>query len=269
MKQSIWTTSNVSSKSPQAFIAKDKHRLKQFSRNVYLSDGDEYQIELFNPTTQFTLAKIKIDDEYISDGGVVLRPGERVFLERYLDSNNKFVFKTYSVSSKDVEVLSAIRNNGRIDIEFYYEYKSNSGVITTTGGIFSNTFSNHHQTNWPGTNGSNTTMLYNYNVPVGSTTTTFSNNANFSSNTINANVNYTPRKMETGVTEKGDSSNQSFINSNREFLSYHSTYVGWQILPTSQKQHTSDEVRILYCGECGSKRKKDTFKFCPHCGTKF
>jgi uncharacterized membrane protein YvbJ len=26
---------------------------------------------------------------------------------------------------------------------------------------------------------------------------------------------------------------------------------------------------VTYCTECGSKRKKDTHKFCPHCGTKF
>jgi membrane protease subunit (stomatin/prohibitin family) len=45
--------------------------------------------------------------------------------------------------------------------------------------------------------------------------------------------------------------------------------VAWQILPKSQKQYTAEEVSVNYCGNCGAKRKKDSFKFCPHCGTKF
>jgi hypothetical protein len=77
-------------KRPEAFITKGKKRIKQFDGQVYLSDGDEYEIELFNPTQEVVLAKIKIDGDYIAGGGIVLRRGERVFLERFLDSPNRF-----------------------------------------------------------------------------------------------------------------------------------------------------------------------------------
>jgi len=123
MKQSIWTSGSPSN--PQAFITKGKQRIKQFEGQVYLNDGDEYQIELFNPTTKHVLAKIKIDKDYLSGGGIVLRPGERVFLERFLDSNNKFVFRTYEVGKEAVNV-GAIDNNGYVEIQFFAEYTSSN-----------------------------------------------------------------------------------------------------------------------------------------------
>ena len=58
MKQSVWTTTSTSQ--AQAFITKRKQRLKQINRNVYLKDGDEYEIELFNPNPAFILAKIRV-----------------------------------------------------------------------------------------------------------------------------------------------------------------------------------------------------------------
>ena len=44
-----------------------------------------------------------------------------MFLERFLDSNNQFVFRTYEVSKKNKEVQEAIANNGYVEIEFYNE----------------------------------------------------------------------------------------------------------------------------------------------------
>jgi uncharacterized paraquat-inducible protein A len=76
-------------------------------------------------------------------------------------------------------------------------------------------------------------------------------------------------EVETGTTEKGGSSEQSFQHTNKTFNSFSIWNVAWQILPTSQKQYTAEEVGVNYCGECGAKRKKSSFKFCPHCGTKF
>lgn len=259
MKQSVWTqTSN-----PTAFVTKNKQRIKQFDGLVYLNDGDEYQIELFNPTPKHILAKIKIDADYLSGGGIVLRPGERVFLERFLDSNNKFVFRTYEVGKEAVN-SGALTNNGYVEIEFYQEqpkfnsyptypnrtiYTGNSGTYTLNGGITytTNTLGNTSFTT-SGTNLTTSTAYYNNITP----TSMVSNN-----------------KIETGLTEKGGSSNQTFTNSDREFYSYSFHNVAWRILPTSTKQYHKEDLGVLYCGECGAKRKKDTHKFCPHCGTKF
>ena len=41
---------------PSAFITKDKKRLKQFGQNVYLNNGEEFEIELFNPSSNTVLS---------------------------------------------------------------------------------------------------------------------------------------------------------------------------------------------------------------------
>jgi hypothetical protein len=58
---------------------------------VYLNNGDEFEIELFNPTISKVMAKIDLNGISIGPG-VVLRPGERVFLERYINEAKKFLF---------------------------------------------------------------------------------------------------------------------------------------------------------------------------------
>ena len=105
---------------PQSFITKSKQRLKQQIDTVYLNNGDEFEIELYNPTQNKVLAKIEMNGNSIGNG-IILRPGERVFLERYLDIAKKFLFETYTVNGKDSEVQAAIANNGDVTIKFYDE----------------------------------------------------------------------------------------------------------------------------------------------------
>ncbi len=256
MKQSIQTGFLYSSApQPEAYVAKNKQRVKQHDFKVYLSNEDEYQIELFNPTQSYVLAKIKLDGKYISNGGIVLRPGERVFLERYLDTNNKFVYRTYEVNGNNSQVQTAIQNNGKVEVEFYNEYVPmnlnwNTGTtyVTTNGSTFTTGVSSQ----WDGTI---TTMNYNTSITPTSCVVGTQPISN--------------RKIETGTTEKGSSSEQTFEHSNKTFNTVKSRIFTWQILPTSQKPYTSKELNVLYCGECGAKRKKDSHKFCPHCGTKY
>ena len=274
MKQSIWsgvTTSN----SPTAYITNGfKQRLKQFDKTVYLKDSDTFQIELYNPKQIHILAKIKINGQYISGGGIVLRPGERVFLERFLDSNNKFVFRTYEVDGTS-ETLHAISNNGLVEIEFYDEYLTTPyyGTISTNITPSFTTFTTSNSAN------------YSADVNIGGSVTLTSGGANsFISNVqglatpskkllLCDNFNVEPPqsatpKNETGVIDKGGKSSQSFTDSNRAFHIWTSTTVTWKILPLSQKQYQSDDIKA-YCTECGAKIKKSSHKFCPHCGTKY
>ena len=97
---------------PTAGIAVNKSRLKVYSKGsemptYYLQKGQEFQIELFNPTTEVVLAKISLNNTLISQGGLILNPGQRVFLERYIDVPKKFLFDTYEVANTD-EVKKAI-----------------------------------------------------------------------------------------------------------------------------------------------------------------
>jgi len=106
---------------PTAHITKKKSRLKVYNGHiVFLNDKDNFEFEIHNPKQKSVLVKIKLNGEYISTSGVVLRPGQRVFLERFLDTNNKFEFSTYKVKDTS-ENRSAIDLNGDVLIEFYDE----------------------------------------------------------------------------------------------------------------------------------------------------
>jgi hypothetical protein len=278
---------------PCAYISKDRKRLKQFGQTVYLNNGDEFQLELFNPSSTTVLAKIKLDGSYISGGGIVLKPGQRVFLERYLDDARKFKFETYEVDGTSNEVLDAISGNGDVVIDFFDEYKQPvwNNPITYVGGSFGGPIhiygSNTLNTNY--VNGSTTTT--NSNVSFTSSSNTAGVNFNTaSSNTFGwANLRSETSRLkkskpnsrsevtmdmlsmdsiETGRVEKGGSSDQSFQTVNKTFNHHTCASSVWKILPVSQKVYEKQDLKV-YCTNCGKKRKKDSDKFCSSCGNKF
>jgi hypothetical protein len=248
---------------PTAFITKGKQRVKQYSESVYLNDGDEFEIELFNPTHKTILAKIKINGEYLSTSGLILKPGQRLFLERFIDVDKKFIYSTYEVNGNDSEVKEAIKLNGNVEIQFFNQITTNwttsvgtisSGTTTTTLGNYTTTSTTH----------TSTPYWDNIGNSVNLTSSTPTSNLNqFTTTNLNTNV-----SMETGRIEGGKNSNQSLIQNNNfnfEWFSFH--IVNWKILPNSQKPIEISDLK-RYCHSCGSKIKKSTYKFCPNCGEK-
>ena len=257
-------------KFPSAHITTGKQRLKQNGSSVYLNNGEEFEVEIFNPKSNSVLAKIKINGNYLSGGGIIVRPGQRVFLERYLNEARKFKFEVYEVNSSSKEVQDAIKNNGEVVVEFYDEtiYKDKPNITLSNGGSYWN----------------NDFTYYGGGLNINSTTTgdfkLYNNSFTTTSASLNTDVDYhtsqnlrkslqTDRFKETGRIEKGSDSKQEFESVDMDFNVYPSNYSTWRILPLSEKPYTAKEVNVLYCGNCGVRRKKDTHKFCPHCGTKF
>lgn len=223
---------------PQSFITKDRQRLKQYFDTVYLKNGDEFEIEIFNPKQIKVLAKIELNGVSFGNG-IVLRPGERIFLERFLDDAKKFKFDTYFVDGDIQDVLNAISKNGDVIIKFYDE---------------------------------NLPYLPSYSFGTNSTNIVTPLHYGYSTNTLSGyvtiNTSYTTTPLETGRVEKGTTSNQKFDDDNTMFELTPSATNWWKIRPKSTKPIESTDLTI-YCTECGSKRKKPTFKYCPHCGTKY
>ncbi len=254
---------------PQSFITKSKQRLKLHIDTVYLNDGDEFEIELYNPTNNKVLAKIEMNGNSIGNG-IILRPGERVFLERYLDEAKKFLFETYVVNGTNQEVQQAIANNGDVVVKFYNEtitsIYNNGGTGTVT--INNPSWNVNHTT--PFTYTTHNT-LGGLSIPSHGTFTTTSTNAFYNSSLTSGTSTFTTnslRSLETGRVEKGSDSNQSFTNDSTSFNTYPFATNWWKIKPKSTQVITKEDL-VTYCTECGSKRKKDTHKFCPQCGTKF
>lgn len=298
----------VAPKVPTANIAVNKSRIKLYNKQgdlptYYLQKGQEFQIELFNPTKESVLAKITLNGNVISQGGLVLNPGQRVFLDRYLDVAKKFLFDTYEVSNTQ-EVKEAIVNNGDFKVEFYRESKPRPrNPIVRLGGLPTRDI-------WGGPNYGSGTILYdstntggyvyNSTTPINTTFTTNSNTsfvAGSLSNTSNAfynsSVSYSntsnevtldslsipeptkrlyktkkSKSIETGRVEEGSDSDQTFktVNKDFEYFAFHT--VEAKLLPVSQKINTAEDIKVkVYCTGCGAKLHKD-HKFCGHCGTK-
>lgn len=258
---------------PCAFVTKKKQRVKQFNKTVYLQNGDEFEIELFNPTTNKVLAQIELNGNSIG-AGIVLRPGERVFLERYIDTARKFLFETYEVNGNNPDVRKAIEYNGNVSVKFYGEYISyyanpfypiyepiKWGNPIDFGYPFF-----YHSTGYPPTYNSYTTSCKGTSMGNISSSAIY-NVAEMASAPIpiKASISNEP-KIETGRIEKGSHSNQSFQYDGTTFNTYWSWISEWKILPLSQKLYTKEDLNSLVCGVCGRLRKND-HKYCPNCGS--
>jgi len=112
----------MSNSKPGAWIVspKDRGRKQIKSGKVFLNDGDEFEIELFNPLTVSVLADIKLNGQSISKTGLVIKPGQRVYLDCFIDDRKKFKFSTYEIENSG-EALDATQNNGVLEVFFYKE----------------------------------------------------------------------------------------------------------------------------------------------------
>jgi hypothetical protein len=261
---------------PTAHITKKKSRLKVYNGHiVFLNDKDNFEFEIHNPTNKTVLCKIKLNGSYISTGGIVLRPGQRVFLERFLDTNNKFEFSTYTVKDTS-ENRSAIDLNGDVSVEFYDEQRNNIylgntlNINRTIYGSRTNDYTPQFGTTISTTGGLTygTTSVSTFNTS-NSTYTSSINTGAIMKDLKDIGL-YSERKgkksIETGRVEKGEQSNQTFTNSYEQFHYYTSHTIQFKIQPKSTKNINVEEIR-QYCTECGTKMKSN-YKFCPSCGNK-
>ena len=249
---------------------------------VYLNNGDEFQIQLFNPTNQVIGVKLKFNNEHkewlSSNNYIVLRPGERVWLERFLDSHDKFIFNTYEVSNS-TQVLEAIKDNGDIIVEFYYEDSSDSSkdITPLLSNLYFNTFTyKPDYTYYCGDSVNNISSPISYSGFTNSATTSTSDadiTASLYSYTRSGSIGpirclkKSAKTIETGRVEHGSYSGQNFKNVYYKFESWPFTIKHFKLLPVSRKQYSDNDLKNIYCTNCG-KKLLPNFKYCPACGTK-
>lgn len=246
---------------PTAKIAVKKNVLKQYRVDnedvVYLAKDAEFEIELFNPLQETILAKISLNNKEIPGGGLILRPGERVFLERYLNEDKKFKFDVYQIENTQ-EAKNATAKNGLVTVKFFKENIPQLPVYRvpwyTTPTIFYG-------------------ITYASSTPLIGTTTTSSDTSINCSTTSTADLSnktrsFSKKSLDTGIIAKGSSSDQEleYVDMDFQYFAFHSIFV--RILPDTRKPYTTEEIKYRkYCTECGSKIKA-TDKFCAECGTK-
>lgn len=268
-----------------AAIAVNKSLLKEYvssegPRTVYLNDGDEFQIKLFNPENVRISAMIYIDGQYLGND-IILRPGENLWLERYLDKARKFRFETYEVESGNAAVEKAIRNNGEIEIRFFREKprKTNPIQIVDLGhvdlghsaylgerGISTPIFQPLYSKGIVGSGTGDVCLNDVTTVSTSATVSDFSFSTSASTASPQATLDWVqPETKETGRVSEGAYSNQRFmeVNVDVEEWAFHTEKI--KILPRSRKPFTKNDLNKVFCANCGRKIKSK-FKFCPFCG---
>ena len=254
----------TSNAKPGAWIVspKDRGRKQIKSGKVFLKDEEDFEIELFNPLTVSVLADIKLNGQSISKTGLVIKPGQRVYLDCFIDDRKKFKFSTYEIENSG-EALDATQNNGVLEVFFYKEdvitldnwqrkfdrvivekyypynpypwynpYKVYCGSGTITGGTVVTT------------NGNSFTMNASNGLIGGTTTTSVYNSSNnincsYTSQVDLSNLNVagslSTNSIETGRVEKGEKSKQQFTEVDMEFEKHYIASTIIQILPESRK----------------------------------
>lgn len=271
---------NLQSGVPSAHVTVNRNRLKNYGNKVYLKHGTNFEIELFNPLTKRVLVKIEIDGMAISSTGLILNPGQRAYLERWIDNDRKFLFSTYEIENSP-EAKAAIANNGRVKISFYEEQNKSFIVSYNPNPNWWHCTPYYGGTSVPYVYGSSGNIVTTVNSPstftLGGGTTT---NAFFCSTSgvrgsagpngdagleLNDTASLDMSSVETGRTEMGEQSNQQFGTSFGDFNYWTVADIEWQILPESQKPVEISKLR-QYCPGCRNRIRKETWKFCPSCG---
>ena len=256
-----------SNSKPGAWIVSstDKGRKSIKNGKVFLTDGDEFEIELFNPLTVSVLADIKLNGQSISKTGLVVKPGQRVYLDCFIDDRKKFKFSTYEIENSG-EALDATQNNGLLEVFFYKEdvitldnWQRKFDRIIVEKYYPYNPYPWHNPyTVWYGTtNPYNTVITTNGSGIIGTTTTS---NAYYSSNNI-VNCSYTSgvdlsnlnisgsnnmnsiNSIETGRVEKGEKSKQKFTEVDIDFEKHYISSTIIQILPESRKPAEIKQIK--------------------------
>jgi len=249
---------SFSSELPTAHITIGNDRLKVYHNNtIYMRDGVEFKFELYNPKQISVLAVISINGNQISRNGLIIKPGQRVYLDRYIDEAKRFKFETYMVDDS-TSTKKAIQNNGLIKVEFYDEDVINFNAVITT------TIYPTYPTYMSPTISNGSDFLYNESSTHAYTSGIYCKAID---NPVSSTSNHTlsKSKLETGRVEMGSKSNQKLTASSTNFQYIPFYQVEYQIKPESELPIEISDIK-QYCPECRYRIRKSTWKYCPKCG---
>lgn len=237
---------------PGAWICnpKDKGRKSIKSGNIYLNNNEEFILEIFNPLKECVLADIRINSKSISKSGLVIKPGQRVYLDCFIEDKKKFIFQTYEVEMTD-ESQKAIENNGLLEVFFYKEEalsfknwseKFREVVVREYYPVYIDRYPYRPYPVWYGNHYSTnigTTGTYNANLTNGVLNSSYTNNfdlSNFNvSGCFSSNSMPISNSIETGRVEKGEKSTQQFSEVDIDFEKNYIHHIVYQLLPESRK----------------------------------
>jgi len=259
-------------------ILHNGHPVREINGTASVPFNSEYKIRLKNKHSYLRAkARVWVDGRKASNrGDFILKPGETMDLERFLDndmnSGNKFKF----VPLSDRKVNDPTDpSNGIIKVEFYRETDFVGG-ITIDG---SKPWKPIPVKPWDGkTNGDITWQ--NNTIPCtftsgGGGTTSCSTNVNYVQ-TSNFVHDVHPVADDAGATVEGSISGQTFVYVDDFSTEFFAVTLTLKLKGISEPQVSSNEYyskgskkKIRFCAHCGRRRPRMADKFCPRCGNSY
>ena len=265
---------------PGAWIVnpKDKGRKSIKGDKIYLDNGQEFEIEIFNPLKESVLADIRLNGNSICKTGLVVKPGQRIYLDCFVDDRKKFIFQTYNVDDSQ-ESLDAIADNGLMEVFFYKEQavtlqnwndRFHKVIIHEYHPVYYPVYPRWYPTYYTLGNSTITTCsssVYGVVLNNGSYGTSFTNCSLNSGSLTSGNAYYNSPvggSLETGRVEKGEKSNQKFVDVDMEFEKNYIHHLVFQLLPESRKPVSASDVAKLLNNDTTKKKKSGTSGNWPH-----
>lgn len=124
-------TNNYGLVYPSCEILVNGQKRKFYGKNknkVYLNNGDEFQLKVYNPLSERFGFQLKMNGFDTDNGLLIVNPGQTAIIERFIGTNRKLKFTTYVVDKNNPQTKQAIKDNGRLEVIFWNEYKSNYTV---------------------------------------------------------------------------------------------------------------------------------------------
>lgn len=231
---------------PKAWVVSsvDRGRKSIKNGNVYLKNDEEFQIEIFNPLKNNILADIKLNGNKISNSGLIVKPGQRIYLDCFIDDKRKFIFKTYQIDGSN-ESIEATKENGLLEVYFYKESVINNPIYINYPYYYypyyypCYYYQDPYKVNMCNS-GSVSSSSISFNDCKSTTNTNLSisgslNTGNYNISTGSYNIGDSMSFIETGRVEKGDKSSQKFKKVNMDFENYYISSTILNLLPESKR----------------------------------
>lgn len=261
-------------------VNKDRRRTrtKDGYKVVYLEDGQPFELLITNPTEETVAAQISFQGEK-QQKELVIYPGQRIYLDRFIEENRTLQFFTYDVPEDNEKYTN---KNGLIEIEFfkkkrnqapsqYYYYTDSIPTYRQSPRVWCEVSHDMppklsdgglgytDKKSWKEKIRSNVKINLDFDTHVGDTSTESTDTRSYSTETTDSST------FETGRIGKGSSSSDTrFKNVDMLFESTPFEKHVYKLTPASK----SNSGAVRYCTDCGLKREKN-FNFCPKCGVKF
>jgi len=241
--------------------------LREFKDTVYIPFGSEYSILIKNLETKRACVNIYLDGECVTEGGLVLNPGQETDLERFIKNGNlregnrfKFIERTAGVEQHRGIKLE----DGLIRIEHQFEQQRPIQHIAPSPfyAYPAGNFTGNIQGSLQGSPLRGLDVSYSTNAISGSVTSASATSATVSMQSMNLN--------DAGITVPGSKSEQKFQTVYMGAMEAEKHSMVIKLLgETADNKPVLAPVTVKAKPKCitCNHQNKATAKFCNKCGT--